>query len=169
MRRQQGFTYLGLLYAVALSGIALAGAGTLWSTDAKRAREAELLFVGEQFRHAILTFHEQAPTGQPHRFPRDLQELLDDKRWPTRRRHLRKVFVDPMTRSTEWGVVKAPGGGVMGVYSQSEDAPLKRAGFSSEHAHFADAKSYQDWQFAFAAESASSAASAPPQRQRTAP
>jgi type II secretory pathway pseudopilin PulG len=53
MRAQRGFTYVGLLLAVALAGVALAAAGMLWSTTAKRDKEAELLFVGDQFRRAI--------------------------------------------------------------------------------------------------------------------
>ena len=53
MIAQRGFTYVGLLLAVALAGVALAAAGTLWSTVAQRDRELELLFVGDQYRRAI--------------------------------------------------------------------------------------------------------------------
>jgi type II secretory pathway pseudopilin PulG len=149
MRRDHGFTYLGLLFAVALSAGGLAVAASLWSTEAKRDREAELLFVGQQIRSAIGAYRDEAPAGQPHVFPRSLDDLVDDKRWPTRRRHLRKVFIDPMTGSPEWGIVQGPGGSVMGVFSLSQAAPLKRGGFAARDSDFADAASYRDWQFVY--------------------
>jgi type II secretory pathway pseudopilin PulG len=43
MIAQRGFTYVGLLLAVALAGVALAAAGTLWSTTSKRDKEREIL------------------------------------------------------------------------------------------------------------------------------
>jgi type II secretory pathway pseudopilin PulG len=143
---ERGFTYVGLLLAIALAGAALAGFGVLWSKDAQREREIELLFVGEQFRDAIAAYYEKAPAGQRHRFPEKLDDLVQDKRWPVTRRHLRKIFVDPMTNSRDWGLVKTPGG-IVGVHSLSGAVPLKRAGFSDELADFAAAKTYRDWRF----------------------
>ena len=156
--RAAGFTYLGLLYAVAIAGGALAGAGALWSTDARRDREEELLFAGDQFRAAIGAYWSQAPAGLPHALPRTLDDLLDDKRWPVRRRHLRKVFVDPMTRGTDWGLVEGPGGSIAGVYSRSDRAPLKKAGFAAADAEFEAARTYRDWRFVFSPSAASAAA-----------
>lgn len=147
MRNDHGFTYLGLLLAVAMGSTALAAAGSLWSLEAKRDKEAELLFAGDQIRSAITAYQQKAPAGQAHAFPKSLIELLDDKRWPTRRRHLRKVFLDPMNARAEWGLVLAPDGGVMGVYSLSEGVPLKRGLFPADYAIFEEAKSYRDWRF----------------------
>ena len=45
-------------------------------------------------------------------------------------RHLRRLYRDPITGQDEWGLVEAPGGGVMGVYSRSEDEPIKSGNFS---------------------------------------
>ena len=148
---QRGATYLGLLFVVATLGFALAAAGTLWSTSSRREREAELLFVGQQFRDALARFHDDTPVGQPPRFPRTLEELLDDRRWPTTRRHLRKVFVDPITGRAEWGLVRAPSGGVMGVHSLSNEVPIKRAGFAEGLEGFAGASTYRGWAFAYGA------------------
>ncbi|MBC5784453.1 type II secretion system protein [Ramlibacter sp. USB13] len=145
--RQRGFTYVGLLLLVAMSSAALAAAGTLWSLESRRDKEAELLFVGAQFTQAITSFRERTPAGQMQRFPRDLEELVEDKRWPTPRRHLRRIYVDPMTGLREWGLIAAPGGGVQGVHSLSPDAPLKRANFAPEHEEFAVATSYREWRF----------------------
>jgi len=57
--------------------------------------------------------------------------------WPLRwisfvgrwRRHLRRLYPDPITNSAERGLVKAPDGGVMGVYSLSEQPVLKTGNF----------------------------------------
>jgi type II secretory pathway pseudopilin PulG len=148
MRRQGGFTYIGLLLAIALAGTALAGAGTLWSTEAKRDREAELLFVGDQFRRAIASYYETAPAGQPNRFPSKLEDLVQDRRWPTVRRHLRKLYADPITGSPEWAIVRGPNETIAGVHSKSSVAPLKRAGFPKDYEQFSSATSYTDWKFA---------------------
>jgi len=148
--RARGFTYIGLLIFVAIAGVALAGTGTLWSTQARRDREADLLFVGEEFRRAISAYYETAPAGQPPRFPAKLEDLVEDRRFPTVRRHLRKVYADPMTGGREWGVVRGPGDGIVGVYSLAPGAPLRKAGFPPLYAEFAAAKSYRDWRFVHA-------------------
>ena len=146
---QRGLTYVALLIAIAMFGAGLAMAGALWSTDAKREREVELLFVGDQFRRAITAYHDEAPAGQPNRFPAKLEDLLQDRRWPTTRRHLRKIFVDPMTGNREWSLVRAPDNTIIGVHSVSEAEPLKRAGFAEEYTNFETAKTYREWQFVF--------------------
>lgn len=75
--------------------------------------------------------------------------MLLDKRYPTPRRHLRRLFVDPITGKTDWGLVNAPEGGIMGVYSLSEREPMKRANFEPEDGDFATALQAQQ---AFVAE-----------------
>jgi type II secretory pathway pseudopilin PulG len=149
--RQRGFTYVGLLLLVAMSSAALAAAGSLWSIESRREKEADLLFIGEQFTQAISSFRDRTPAGQMQRFPQRLEELVDDRRWPTPRRHLRQVYVDPMTGTREWGLVTAPGGAILGVHSLSEGQPLKRAGFAPEHEDFAVAASYREWRFVYTA------------------
>lgn len=147
--RQRGITYVALLIAIALFGAGLGLAGSIWSTDARREREVELLFVGDQFRRAIASYYNDAPAGQPNRFPQKLDDLVQDRRWPTLRRHLRKIYLDPMTGTRDWTLVRAPDGGIRGVNSASEAVPLKRANFAEEYENFAVAKSYRDWQFVF--------------------
>ena len=148
-RRQRGLTYVALLIAVALFGAGLALVGSLWSTEAKREREVELLFVGDQFRRAIAAYYAEAPAGQPNRFPQKLEDLVQDRRWPTTRRHLRKIFLDPMTGTREWLLVRAPDQGIRGVNSSSDAVPLKRANFADDYANFGSAKTYREWQFVF--------------------
>jgi type II secretory pathway pseudopilin PulG len=147
--RERGFTYVALLIAVALAAAVLGVVGSLWSTDAKREREVELLFVGDQFRRAIGSYYEQAPAGQPHRFPARLEDLVQDRRWPTVRRHLRKIYLDPITGTRDWGLVRAADNTIIGVHSTSDAVPLKRANFDDEYDRFADARTYRDWRFIF--------------------
>jgi len=149
VKRQGGYTYLGLLIFITLMGITLAAAGMLWHTAMQREREAQLLFVGRQFAGAITRFYERTPVGQRPRFPLRLEELMDDPRWPTTMRHLRRVYPDPITGKPEWGIVRAPDGGILGVYSLSRDIPLKRANFGAPYGEFESAASYQDWRFVY--------------------
>jgi type II secretory pathway pseudopilin PulG len=136
-RKQTGFTYIGLLIAVAFFGLGSVGAARLLASTERAEREAELLFIGHQFRQAIRSYVQSGPrAGQ---YPVALEDLLQDSRYPTPRRHLRRLFVDPITGNVDWGLVTAPEGGIMGVYSLSDREPLKRASFDAEDADFAAA------------------------------
>jgi len=157
MRRSKGFTYLGLLIAVALMGIGLALIGDVWSTTVKRERERELLFVGAQFRQAIGRYYEGSPGVK--QYPRKLEDLLEDKRFPVVKRYLRKIYIDPMTSKTNWGLL-LQGDQILGVYSQSKDKPLKIANFQVADAAFADSNAYSDWRFVYAPLGAASAGQA---------
>lgn len=145
---QRGFTYLGLLFAVALAGVALAAMGVVWSTERQRQREQELLFVGQQFREAIASYYERSP-GMVKRYPAKLEDLLKDSRFLTVRRHLRQIYADPMTGQRDWGLIAAPEGGIMGVHSLSTTASIKRAGFPAEVADLEGKASYAEWRFIY--------------------
>jgi len=140
--RQQGFTYLAMLLGVAMIGATLALTGMAWQTVVQREKEAELLFVGGEFRRAIKQYY--ASYGQ---YPRQIADLLKDPRFPGMRRFLRKLYFDPITGKKEWGLVSAPDGGIMGVYSSSGDAPLKTSGFASAEIDFEGKVHYSEWQF----------------------
>ena len=144
----RGFTYLTVLFVVAVSGILMSATGMTWHTAAQREKERELLFVGDQFRRAIGQYYERTPGGAKA-FPKTLEDLLQDKRYPTVRRYLRKVYRDPITGKADWGLVAAPGGGIMGVHSLSADAPFKRVGFRLADEAFKDQPRYADWQFVY--------------------
>ena len=158
--RSEGFTYLALLIAVAITAGMLAAAGGLYSHAAQREKERELIFVGEQFRQAIALYYWRTPGGA-HQYPKNLEALLEDKRWPVTQRYLRKLYRDPVTGTQDWGVIEAPGGaGIMGVYSKSEGIPIKSAGFPTRFETFAEARNYTDWKFVFSPEPRGSAQSA---------
>lgn len=149
-RGQAGFTYLGLLLVIAV--ISLTAAVTL-QTGAileRRKAEDELIFVGLQFKAAIRSYFESTPPGTPAAAPRRLEDLLRDPRFPNAKRHLRKIYLDPMTGSTDWGVIRtADGNGILGVYSKSRSAPIRIANFPDEVFHFEGKKRFADWVFVY--------------------
>ncbi|HKU48075.1 MAG TPA: type II secretion system protein [Burkholderiales bacterium] len=138
----KGFTYLGFLIFLAVAGLGLASFGEIASHAAQREKEAELLFRGNQFREAIASYYSK---GQ--RYPQSLEQLLEDKRYPMPVRHLRKLYRDPMSGEADWALVEAPGGGVMGVHSKSDEAPIKKANFPLANQEFEKAERYSDWKF----------------------
>lgn len=147
-RRNAGFTYAGLLFAIVVLGMALATTGTLWSTVARRDREAQLLWTGHQFREAIASYVLSSPAGV-RQYPQALQDLLEDRRGPIVKRHLRRVYPDPMTGEADWQLERLGDGAVVGVRSASLGIPLKRQGFSPEDVQFEEAGCYCDWVFSF--------------------
>jgi len=158
MRRLHGFTYIGLLVMVILIGMGLAAAGQVWNTTAKRERERELLFVGGQFRQAIGSYFDASPGVK--QYPHKLEELLEDQRFPVVKRHLRKIYLDPITGSPDWGLVTT-GDRIVGVYSRSGDKPLKIENFAGDDSSFAGSAAYSDWRFVYAPAAATAGQPAP--------
>ena len=145
---QRGFTYLGLLIIVMIMGAGLAATGELFSHAAQRDKERELLFVGHEFRDAVESYYRRSP-GAPA-YPKTLEELVEDKRFPMPQHHLRRLYADPMTGRPDWALVEVPGGvGIMGVHSRSEATPAKSGNFDAVDAAFEGARRYADWQFVF--------------------
>lgn len=143
---QAGFGYLLVLLMVILMGLGLGVAGTLWKTESQRIKENDLLFIGEQYRKAIQSY---ANVPQiPKQYPKSLEDLLLDTRPTELTRHLRKLYRDPLTGNTEWGlVVDADTQRISGVYSLALGKPLKEQGFSLRQQGFQNAENYQDWRF----------------------
>lgn len=149
-KKQSGFTYLAILFAIAIAiaGVGLAATGINWSQAGQREKERELLFVGNQFRQAIALYYEKSP-GTVKRYPRTLNDLLKDDRQLGIQRYLRKIYLDPITRKAEWGTVVAPDGGIMGVHSLSEAVPLKSANFDYANRAFEGINKYSGWTFTY--------------------
>ena len=141
----KGFTYIGLLLFIAITGIGLSVAGMGWQYQVRAEKEKQLLFVGAEFRNAINSYYASTP-DEAKAYPASLNDLLLDKRMPNIKRHLRKVYLDPMTGKADWGLITQQSR-IVGIYSRSMLAPCKQKGFNPAEAKFAGAKSYRDWTF----------------------
>ena len=148
LKGQTGFSYLWMLLLVTLMGIALTICAELFTTSARRDREAALLATGRQFQTAIERYYESVLPGGRKEYPNSLEDLLQDPRFPGIKRHLRKIPRDPITGRIEWGFTRLAGR-IVAVHSLSEMSPIKQAGFDLDIAHFANAKKYSDWVFAY--------------------
>ena len=89
-----GFTFIGLMVAIALINISLAVAVTSWVTIDKRAKETELIWRGQQYVRALRCH--QVETGA---LPDDLDELLESD-------CIRAVYPDPMSPDGEWRIIR---------------------------------------------------------------
>jgi type II secretory pathway pseudopilin PulG len=146
---QTGFTLLVVLFLIAGFGVAMAALGTLWHSHVQREKEAELLFIGDQYRQALESYRASRKVGEATA-PKTLAALLEDYRDLRLTRHLRKLYRDPITVSDNWGLVRDAQGGITGIYSQSERKPFKTANFPARYETFKGAESYRAWIFQLA-------------------
>lgn len=137
-----------LLFLLVLAGTALATLGTQWQQAAQRERETELLFRGQQITEALRRYSQASAPGQPT-LPATLHELLDDRRGPVPRHHLRRLFVDPFTGQADWLLLRNDAGGILGVHSQSRQPALRSHALPVRLAAPAPgtAPSVGDWRF----------------------
>jgi len=142
---QPGFALMALLLIVAVSGLALAAAAQVWSTTSRRDKEDELLRIGAEFRQAIRSYALSSPGAQ--QYPQRLEDLVLDPRFPNVKRHLRRIYADPLTGEAQWGLVKA-GDAIIGVHSLASGSPLKTA-LDPELGIAEDAQTYEAWIFAY--------------------
>lgn len=137
---QRGFTYLWLLFVLALGGVALAALGEREQTRQLREREAELRFRGEAIAAALGRYAQATPLGHLP-LPQRLDDLLTDRRFPKPQRHLRQLYADPFTGQADWEPVlgqaavaaeegaSAPiASGIVGVRSRSSRRLFATAG-----------------------------------------
>jgi type II secretory pathway pseudopilin PulG len=144
-RTEAGYTYLLLLFGVAAMGLVTAVAAESWGAMAQRERERELLFAGNQYREALRRYYDAIPEAA-QRHPAKLDDLLEDSRFAGKRRHLRRLYPDPMTGAVDW-VLLRQGDRIVGVHSRAEGKPIKQAGFDRRDQDFAGAASYAAWRF----------------------
>ena len=143
--KQQGFTYLGLLFAVVIIGLMLTVVARVWRTTVQREREAQLLWVGHAYRMAISSYF-----ALGHKYPATLQDLITDERFPVPKHHLRRLYPDPLTGRADWTLVLTPSqSGIQGVASTSQQTPIKRDGFEFIDAAFKDSECYCLWKFVY--------------------
>jgi general secretion pathway protein G len=150
-----GYTFIELIVVSSIILILASAIMPLARVTATRQREAELRRSLREIRTAIDKFKDAADAGQigsldldvdSQGYPADLEMLVEgvnrqNDASGTKLKFLRKVPVDPMTRSTEWGLRSyqdAPdstrwgGQNVFDVYTTFEGTAL-------------DGTNYKDW------------------------
>jgi type II secretory pathway pseudopilin PulG len=153
--KERGFSYLGLLILVGILSVTSAALQSASAIAQRIEAEQELLRVGREMQLALVQYHEVTPNGQ-RVHPATLADLQEDPRQPKVRRHLRRIPIDPLTGTREWGLIRtADGQGIVAVFSRASGTPVKLTGFPLEFRHFAGKPSYRDWRFGWSGEQTS--------------
>lgn len=147
MRREQGFSYVIVMFLVAVLSITAVRALENTLTRERRDKEAETLWRGLAYREAIRIYYESSP-GTGKSYPQELKDLLYDSRLVRPTRPLRRLYTDPLSNGA-WTVIRNEEGRVIGVHPNSNAVPLKQAGFPDALAAFTGAKHYSDWKFVY--------------------
>lgn len=115
-----GFTYLFLLFAVAMVGIGLTVTAEVWSKLAFSWKRTEFLWVAEQYRTAIGSYYESSP-GAAKMFPLQYTDLLQDLRSSSVRHHLRAPYRNPFAIDGQWEPIRGADGRIRGVRGLLDD------------------------------------------------
>ncbi|WMJ70181.1 type II secretion system protein [Stenotrophomonas sp. 24(2023)] len=144
---QDGFTYIGVLVVITVLGLVATSGIQLSALAQRRSAEQALLDIGADFSDALQRYAADTPPGQPTQ-PPNLDALLRDPRSPAPRRYLRRIYADPFTGSTDWGITYASGTtGVLEIYSRSSGRTLKRGHFEPRFASFEGTSRLSAWRF----------------------
>jgi general secretion pathway protein G len=155
MTREQGYTFIELVIVTTILLILASAALPLAQVTAQRGREAELRRTLRELRTAIDRFKDNVDRGViptteieagGEGYPPSLETLVDgvtaaNDASGRRLKFLRRIPIDPMTGTTEWGLraysdkpdsTSWGGNSVYDVYSTSEGTAL-------------DGSRYRDW------------------------
>ena len=110
VREEHGYLMVALLVAMSIMAITMAAMLPAWSTMARREREAELVFRGEQYARAIRLFQQKFGGA----FPPNVDALVNE-------RVLRKKYKDPITNDDFQPI--AVGDATAGPSAQNPFAP----------------------------------------------
>ncbi|HZJ33534.1 MAG TPA: type II secretion system protein [Vicinamibacterales bacterium] len=155
MKNERGYSFVELLIVTAILFILASAVMPLAQVASQRQRESELRSSLRQVRTAIDKFKDAVDQGRiaqtevspgSEGYPKDLETLVEgvsiqNDQSGAKLKFLRRVPVDPMTNSTEWGLrayQDKPGsttwgrGNVFDVYSKSGATAL-------------DGTKYKDW------------------------
>jgi general secretion pathway protein G len=152
---QAGFTFIELLVVATLLVILASAVMPLTRVTVQRTREAELHRILREMRTAIDKYKEAVDAGVvanteinvgSEGYPKDLETLVEgvtkaNDATGTKMKFLRRIPIDPMTNSTDWGMrsysdkpdsTSWGGSNVFDVYTKSEGKAL-------------DGTKYRDW------------------------
>jgi len=155
LRRHAGYSFVELLVVASIVLVLASAAMPLARVTVQRQREVDLRRVLREMRTALDKYKDAVDTGQigsteiktgSEGYPPDLQTLVDgvtaaNDASGRKLKFLRKIPIDPMTRSTEWGLrsyqdkadaTSWGGENVFDVYTKSTGTAL-------------DGTKYRDW------------------------
>ena len=138
---------LGMFVFILITTLAASSMVVIHETNRKREREDELLFVGAQYRRAILSYYNTVPPGGARSLPPTLEALVLDARFPMPVAHLRRLYPDPITGKVDWEVERVAGG-IVGLRSRSSERALKVGGFPPGLESLEGKERYAEWVFA---------------------
>ena len=137
---ESGLTLVELIIVVTILSILAGAAVPIAKFQVKRSKERELRRDLWEMRDAIDKYKDVADKGliqtkaDSNNYPPDLQTLVDGVEIQTKKmRFLRSIPVDPMTKSTDWGLrsnqdepdsTSFGGQDVFDVYSKSDGTSL---------------------------------------------
>lgn len=91
--RQRGYTYIFVLFSVALIGIGLAAASELWVKRSQDEDRIQDRWIFEQYKMALKQYClASSAIGDPRVKPINIESLLEDKRFFPPLRHLRRIY-----------------------------------------------------------------------------
>jgi len=146
-RSSDGFTFIELIISVALMMILASAALPIARVSMQRQREAQLRYALREVREAIDLFHDWAEAQRlaqheltlgSENYPTSLDQLVQGVTLANdvtgrKKKFLRKVPIDPITGTAEWGLrsaqdqpdSKAWGGqNVFDIYTKSDGVAL---------------------------------------------
>ncbi|MBC3873725.1 type II secretion system protein [Undibacterium flavidum] len=145
--KSTGFTYIGLLIVIALLGVVSVATIQVGSILQRRSAEEALLDIGAEYQRAMVSYANATINGQ-RSSPQSLNDLIKDPRYPKITRHLRRIYDDPLTGKNTWGLIYAKdNNGIIGIYSLSDQKPIKIGNFSLQFSQFKNKSSYREWIF----------------------
>lgn len=146
MRAPRGFAWVVVLLALGLAAAAGAVVAQRWTDRISRDKERQLLQVGDAYARALAAYHAASP-GSDKRYPESLEQLLLDTRFVGTRRHLRRLYADPVTGQPDWVLLRDARGGIVGLRSRSEKPTWARVAQRLEFTDLPAADRHADWVF----------------------
>ena len=118
MRREHGYSFIEILVVTAVMFVLASAVMPLAQVTAQRQREVELRAALRQMRTAIDKFKDAVDQGRiaatelkpgSEGYPPDLETLVEgvpmqNDQSGVKLKFLRRIPIDPMTNSTEWGM-----------------------------------------------------------------